>query len=466
MDDAAAKTWAMDAERSVLGLVLYHPDAFEQASAIRAQHFAEPVHGRLWECIGKLVAEGRTPEASALSGRMREDPAFAAVGGPVYLADLIDRAPGASAATEVVERLIDLADRRALADLGKWMASQQASGDTAEQTMAAAEGELARIAREGGRKALAEPAGLNALDTLERAWNGELRGNPVGVDCLDRVTNGVRPGDVWVIGGRSSMGKSVVALSIARGIAEQGRGVLVFSLEMPMREVQCRLIADMAHDRERAYDVGNIGYGDLLKGRGDPRLRDGARAAARRLASLPLNVIDAGGLSIMDIRAQAQRQVRAWEKIGVPIGAVVIDHLGLVKAHGPSRDSKAAETADTVNELKGIAKALRAPLICLAQVNRGPEARNDKRPTMADLNWSGSIEQIADFVCLLYREAYYLQRTPGLEAENQAIALEHDLELIVAKNRSGLICTVKAWIDVASNALRVVNEPNDGRVWG
>jgi replicative DNA helicase len=134
-------------------------------------------------------------------------------------------------------------------------------------------------------------------------------------------------------------------------------------------------------------------------------------------------------------------------------GLVLIDHLGLVQ---PVRrtDSRAADTAATVDQLKDIAKAIGCPVVALAQVNRGPESRTDKRPTMGDLNWSGSIEQIADLVCLLFRQAYYDARSTDPDEQDRAHARRHDLELLVAKNRAGPIGTQKAWVDVACNAIR------------
>jgi replicative DNA helicase len=161
-----------------------------------------------------------------------------------------------------------------------------------------------------------------------------------------------------------------------------------------------------------------------------------------------------GGLTIEDIRSQAQRQMRAWEKAGVQRGAVFIDHIGLVKPHSKRADSKAAETADIVNELKAIAKQLRAPVIALCQVNRNTESRNDKRPTLADLNWSGAIEQIADFICLLYRESYYLDRSADADDQAKAGMVEHEIELLIHKNRSGPICNLKAFVDIACNVIR------------
>jgi replicative DNA helicase len=225
----------------------------------------------------------------------------------------------------------------------------------------------------------------------------------------------------------------------------------------------------MAYDRriiENGPDGGNVRYGDILKGRGTAWQRDRAKQAAKMLASLPISVNDQGGLTIEDIRSQALRQVRAWEKGGIQPGAILIDHIGLVKAHNRrASDSKAAETADIVNELKGLAKQVRAPVIALVQVNRNTEGRSDKRPTLADLNWSGAIEQIADFICLLYRDSYYLERSSDDEDRTEAIRKRYDLELLIAKNRSGPICTLNAFADVSCNAIRDI-EPTQERRFG
>jgi replicative DNA helicase len=253
---------------------------------------------------------------------------------------------------------------------------------------------------------------------------------------------------------------SVFGLNLARAISQQGRGSMVFSLEMPRREVQARLICDLAFERRRAYydcPHPNVRYSDILQGRGAKEQRQLAADGARALASLPMVVCDAGGLTIDDIRVQALRQMRAWDRAGVARGCVLIDHIGLVRPVKKG-DSKAADTADIVNELKSLAKAIRAPIIVLSQVNRGPEGRQDKRPTAADLNWSGAIEQIADMICLLYREAYYLERSADKGDQDSAAFVENKLELLIQKNRSGPTCNLEAWIDVACNAVRDVQE--------
>jgi replicative DNA helicase len=452
-----------EAEQAVIGAVLaFEDDRDRVLERLLPHHFHEGVHQRIWATIQAERKKAAPFDMIAVHAVLASDAGYKQLGAAQYLADMVDRANSWSLDANV-DLVLERAARRSILTLANDLArvAQDTSQGSAEAILADFEREAADIAKEGVSRPLAVPVGLTALDMIEAAFQGEFQGSSVGLDCLDHVTGGIRQEDVWFVGGRTSMGKSVLGLSLARGIAAQGRGVMMFSLEMPTKEVQARLIADLAFDLERAIDDSrgaNVRYGDILKGRADPHQRDRARHAARQLASLPLSVTDEGGLTINDIRAQAQRQFRAWDKAGVQRGAVLIDHIGLVKPHRPS-DSKAAETADTVNELKALAKYLKAPIIALCQVNRNTESRNDKRPTLADLNWSGAIEQIADMICLLYRESYYLKRSSNDLEQADGIIKEHDLELLIHKNRSGPICNLEAYVDVACNVVRDKPDP-------
>lgn len=436
---------ALESEHALMGAAMYDADhCADVLDRVKPEHFAEPMHALIWTELRK----GGVVDPVLLSRKFGEVPAFETLGGVAFLADLVDKAALHTVGAHA-DAVVDAAMRRRLRDLSLEAADAATkSPGEAERLIADLERGMADVAR--SRAPGAVPVGLTALDNLEAAWRGEFVGVPTGLRCIDHVTAGIRMDDVWFFGGRTSMGKSVVGLEVARGIAEQGRGVLMFSLEMPTREVQARLIASMAHDMR---DLDQVRYGDLLKGRTMQSLKDRARSAAKRLASLPFVVTDAGGLTIDDIRSQALRQVRAWEKAGIKPGCILIDHIGLVQ---PTRrsDNKAAETADTVNQLKPLAKQLRCPVVALVQVNRQTESRTDKRPTLADLNWSGAIEQIADFIALLYRESYYLSRSTSSQERDEAVMKEHSLEILIHKNRSGPICNVKAWVDVACNAVR------------
>lgn len=439
---------AIESEQALIGIALNGEGVAQEAfERIRPHHFSEVAYGRVWEAL----SAGAPHDPALLAASLSNVQSLTQLGGAQHLADLWDKAPSPSLINAVCDAILDAHTRRQVSALAKDITLKAAQTGTGASLVAEVERACADIARDAQTAPSGVPVGITALANLEDAIAGKFQGASTGLQCIDRVTGGIKPDDVWIIGGRSSMGKSVVGLQLARNLAMDRRGVLVFSLEMSLREVQARLCSDLAH---RYYaGVRNVRYSDILRGRLEPEQEQRAKEAARSLASLPIMVNDRGGLTIEDIRSQALRQVRAWEKANLRPGAIVIDHLGLVK---PVRqtDSKAADTADTVNELKGIAKQIGCPIIALAQVNRGPENRQDKRPTMGDLNWSGSIEQIADFVMLLYRQAYYDSRSSDPEEVARGDSNPFGIELLIQKNRSGPVCNIKAWIEVACNALR------------
>lgn len=446
---------AVESEIALLGAAMLDAQAVQPTfERLTPEHFHDPVFARIWDWMRR---QRERIDMALVWQEFEKDEGLLELGGSEFLWETMDRAMLHTVDAHA-DAILDASVRRGIVQLAE--ATAQAAKDRrgeGEAILSDLERSAAEIAREGVQKAHGVPAGITALDMLETAYSGGFKGASVGLDTIDHVTGGIRQDDVWFIGGRTSMGKSVAGLCLSRGIAEQGRGVLAFSLEMPLREVQARLIADIAYDRrvmEGTADGGNVRYGDILKGRGTGWQRDRAKRAATMLASLPIIVNDQGGLTIEDIRTQALRQVRAWEKAGIQAGAILVDHIGLVKAHTRRGDSKAAETADIVNELKGIAKQVRCPIIALCQVNRNTESRNDKRPTLADLNWSGAIEQIADFICLLYREAYYLERSTADGDDVKAVHAKYDMDLLIQKNRSGPICNLKAFVDIACNAIR------------
>lgn len=444
---------AIESEQAVIGCVLALPDESQEAiERLRPEQFSEPVHVLIWTEVLAARARGVVSDPVLVSQNIA-GPTLDAFGGLSYLLDLAENAVLWSLSNHI-DVVADRAMRRDIKALATEVSAQAGSIDIPAADVLA---DLERAAADIGRQdtAIATPVGMDALEYLQAAREGRYSGVSVGLNCIDRITGGIQPDHVWIVGGRTSMGKSIFQTVIPQAIAEQGRGVLMFSLEMPRREVQARLIASLAYDPDLVPfngDGGNVEFADLLRGRGTPQQRERADRAARKLASLPMSVVDRGGLTLDDIINQSRRQVRAWEKAGVEPGAIIIDHLGLV-ASRISRDSKAAEVADTVDRLKMAAKLIGAPIIAAAQVNRNAESRNDKRPAMSDLNWSGSIEQIADFVCLMFREGYYLERSPNPLDQQDGFIKRHDLELIVPKNRSGPTCVLKAKIDTACNAI-------------
>lgn len=451
---------ALDSEHMILGAVMAYPDDCEDAfNRLSPDHFSEGLHQRLWGAILLHRAKGACSDPAVLNAEFQSDPAYVEFGGISYLADLVDRAQ-TWALKAHVDLVCDRALRRAVKDLAE-RAINQAQLEDVDGAVTLAD--LERAAAELGRQEAspAKPLGIDALDMLNAARSGQYKGSSVGLRCLDRVTGGIQQDHVWIVGGRTSMGKSVVLTELAKGIASQGKGVMMFSLEMPRREVQARVIAGLAYDPEKQTygpDGGNVQFPQLLRGEGTREQRQWSDEAARQLASLPFVVDDDGGLKLEQIINRARRQFRAWERAGVQPGALVIDHLGLVQP-GRKTDNKAADVSETVDQLKAAAKMIGAPIIAAAQLNRNAEGRNDKRPMTADLNWSGSIEQIADLVCLLFRESYYLERSANPQDKQEGFLKRNELELLVTKNRSGPTCVLKASVDVACNA--VWDHPDD-----
>lgn len=451
---------AVESEQAVIGCAFAFPEEGEAMERLRPEQFSEPLHVSIWSAILAARSKGMNTDPVLIS-QTCSGPDLDAVGGVSYLVQMMDVAVLWSLPSHV-EVVADRAMRRAVKHVASEAVARAGMIDVPASELLS---DLERSAAEIGRQdaANAVPVGLDALEYLQAAREGRFKGTSVGLECLDRITGGIQKDHVWVVAGRTSMGKSIFQTVIPQAIAEQGKGVIVFSLEMPRREVQARLIASIAYDPDLLpyhNDGGNVEFAQLLRGEGTKFQRDRADAAARKLASLPMTVVDKGGLTLDDIINQSRRQVRAWEKAGVEPGAIVIDHLGLV-ASRTKRDSKAAEVSDTVDRLKEATKLIGAPIIAAAQLNREAEKRNDHRPSMADLNWSGSIEQIADLVCLMFRESYYLERTGKLEDRQEAFLKKYDLELIVPKNRSGPTCSLQARIDTACNA--IWDKPEDDR---
>jgi replicative DNA helicase len=448
---------SIEAEHALLGAALYDNVAFDYCGEVRPEHFAEPLHARIWALMMEAKASGRMAEPIIVGSRLTGDAGFEELGGVRFLAELVNRAPPPRHAGDYAQQVVDAAKLRGICAVADEMKVSAESFADPEAVIAEGERGLAEISRTGGQPQF-RSVGASALEMLERAKRGDTRGEPTGYAALDNVTGGIRPAEFWVIGGRASMGKSVVGLNLARGIAQSGRGVIIFSLEMTETEVQARMIADLAHDRSRYLNsyTANPRYGDILKGRGEGQTWDFAVAGAKALASLPIVINDTPGLTVDQIRSQAARQIRAWEKTGVKTGAIIVDHMGLLRPAQSRNGNTAAEMRDVSNGLKDAAKALRTPVIALAQINRDAEKSNDKRPTMAQLNWSGSIEQDAHFVGLLYREAYYLDRIVDRneEQESELRRKRNDLEMGIQKNRNGPLTTLNFYCDVASNVVR------------
>jgi replicative DNA helicase len=266
---------------------------------------------------------------------------------------------------------------------------------------------------------------------------------------------GWRRGRLYVIGGRPGAGKTTAALSLLLRTAERGHGVLMFELEMTAQELTEIALCDMAWSSKARIEYRDLStFTDISQDKVE-RLC----AADNRLQRLPFVISDSPGLTIAEIRSQAMQYAQRLEASGSRLEVVCIDHLNLVKATGRYQSNKVAETEEVSNALKALAKELKCAVVVLCQLNRGVEGRDDKRPGLADLRWSGAIEQDADMVMFVYREAYYLSKpvddpTADIERQDRLREVQNRLEVIVAKHRGGPTPVLEFFCDMGCGVVR------------
>ncbi len=469
----------LEAEQALLGALMFDNGVFERLpDGLSADGFHEPFHGRLFEQIGEAVRKGRLAEPVLLADVFDHDEAFHEFGGVRYLADMVDRAPPAAHALEYARSVVETARRRALLRIGADLSFDASDGmfesrDVAER----AEGEIYRVMESAGSSAGTVTFGTaltGAVDMIAAAYerDGELSGLATQLIDLDRKLGGLHPSDLLILAGRPSMGKTALATNIAFNVARRyawtpdpdapngrrttaGGIVQFFSLEMSAEQLATRILADasgVSGDRLRKGEIDASDFG---------RIRD----AAVELHEAPLFIDATGGLPIAKLAARARRQKR---KHGLDL--IIVDYLQLVTTSGGRRDANRVEqVSEITGALKALAKELDVPVIALSQLSRQVEQREDKRPQLSDLRESGSIEQDADCVMFVYREAYYLGRAEPREGSEEHLKWQDDLarvqgqaEVIIGKQRHGPIGTVKLAFD--DDLTRFGNlAANDGR---
>jgi replicative DNA helicase len=276
---------------------------------------------------------------------------------------------------------------------------------------------------------------------------GKLAGISWGLKEFDSKTGGLKRGEMLVLAGRPGMGKTALACCIARQTASAGEPTFFASLEMGDASLSDRILADVAYERRSPIPYYSIANGTLNDTKAERVVE-----AARRQREWPLTIDPAPGLTVSQIAARARRYSQALERQGRRLGLVIVDHMHIVRPSNRYSGARVNEVGEISAALKGLAKDLDVPVLALAQLSRQVESRDDKRPTMADLRDSGTIEQDADAIIFVYRDAYYLER------ENAPVDLLLDakdqLEVIIAKQRNGPVGTVKLFCDIACNAVR------------
>ena len=456
----------IEAEQALLGAILINNEAYHRVSDfLRPEHFYEPVHGRIFEAMRRLIEQGRLADHLTLKLAFDEDEALRELDGAQYLARLARAAETILNAGDYGRLLHDLGLKRGLIHVGEEIVNKAydpSLPESGREQIEVAEQQLFKLAQEGefegGFRGF--PAVLtSAIAMVEAAYHKDSRvtGVPTGLIDLDDKLGGLQPSDLVILAGRPSMGKTALAVTIAanaaaakavgrdaEGLPGDRYAVGLFSLEMSAEQLAMRLLSAQAE----------LSSDDLRRG----KLKDSdfkrVVQASQDLAGRALFIDDTPALSIAALRTRARRLKRRHG-----LSALVVDYLQLVRpVSSSSQTNRVQEIAEITQGLKAIAKELHIPVLALSQLSRAVEQREDKRPQLSDLRESGAIEQDADVVMFIYRDEYYLERSepqPRAGQSDDKYDEEHRkwleryeksrgiADLLIAKQRNGPIGSIK-----------------------
>ncbi|MCQ2741196.1 MAG: replicative DNA helicase [Alphaproteobacteria bacterium] len=405
----------IEAEQALLGALLANNKAYEKISEfLRPEHFADPIHSKIFDVIAKLITRGHAADTITLKNYFEQNGSLDEVGGYKYLIKLADSATPLTNIEYYAQFIYDKYLRRELIATGFEIASSAAKEDIdsdATQQIENAEKRLFDLANQGETSTgfVDFSTALNdSINRIETAYQkeGKISGIPSGLDALDFKTGGLNDSDLIIIAGRPAMGKTALATNIAYNVADffahdkntpqKNRGVAFFSLEMSADQLASRILSTVTQTNGSKMRTGQLDNAEFTR----------IAAAVRELEQIPLYIDDTPGLNINSIRTRARRLKR-----NKGLGLIIIDYIQLITGTGSKRSegNRVQELSEISRGLKILAKELNVPVIALSQLNRGVESRDDKRPLMSDLRESGSIEQDADIVMFVFRENYYIQ---------------------------------------------------------
>lgn len=445
-----------ECEQQVLGALLVNPESLDVvAHTLRPELFHDPVHADIFKSISSRYRNGHLAETAAIAKAMEGHEGLKALGGKKYIVKLALSAATSSALPDYVSLLADLKGKRDLLEsMDRARALIVAGEADADAIAGGLEADL--IGREStGRESLMsfKAAVLAAAEDASAAHEADgVAGASTGIKSLDSMIGGLFPGDLVIVGGRPSMGKTAVALSMALGQARAGGGVAIASMEMTGASLAARAVSEATANAGRG-----VAYSDIRKGVATKAQVINFIRCAQDVADLPIMIIPPHVRDIGALYAAAKRAKKIMDGRGCGLKMLVVDYLQLIRS---SKQSRLDQISEISMALKGLAMQLEVPVVALSQLSRGVESREDKRPVMSDLRESGQIEQDADVILFCYRDEYYAQRSEpeggGVEYDEWEARMKrvaNRLDLIIAKQRMGETGTVTVGFNPAFNVI-------------
>lgn len=423
---------SIEAEQSVVGGLLLENDALDRvADILNVDDFYQHDHKTIYKHIAKLIERNRPADIVTVAESLESTAELSAVGGIAYLGSLAQNTPSAANIRRYAEIVRERAIMRKLVSVGTEIVGSAfgPNGRDAQQLLDEAEAKIFKIAESGDKgsegfqdiKELLPQVAEKIDELFSREDQSEVTGIPTGFTDLDKMTSGLHGGDLVIVAGRPSMGKTAFSINMAENVAlDTGLPVAIFSMEMGATQLATRMIGS----------IGRLDQHKMRTGRLEDEDWEKLTTALGRLNEAPIFIDEGAGLSSFDVRARSRRLHRQTGKLGL----IVVDYLQLMAAPAGQRsENRATEISEISRSLKALAKELDVPVVALSQLNRSLEQRPDKRPVMSDLRESGAIEQDADVILFIYRDEVY---NPDSEDKGTA-------EIIIGKQRNGPIGRVR-----------------------
>ncbi|MFT6067126.1 MAG: replicative DNA helicase [Methylophilaceae bacterium] len=432
LDTLKVPPHSIEAEQSVVGGLLLENDALDRvADILNVEDFYQHDHKTIYKHIAKLIERNRPADIVTVAESLESTAELSAVGGIAYLGSLAQNTPSAGNIRRYAEIVRERAIMRKLVSVGTEIVGSAfgPNGRDAQQLLDEAEAKIFKIAESGDKgsegfqdiKELLPQVAEKIDELFSREDQSEVTGIPTGFTDLDKMTSGLHGGDLVIVAGRPSMGKTAFSINMAENVAlDTGLPVAIFSMEMGATQLATRMIGS----------IGRLDQHKMRTGRLEDEDWEKLTTALGRLNEAPIFIDEGASLSSFDVRARARRLHRQTGKLGL----IVVDYLQLMSAPAGTRsENRATEISEISRSLKALAKELDVPVVALSQLNRSLEQRPDKRPVMSDLRESGAIEQDADLILFIYRDEVY---NPDSEDKGTA-------EIIIGKQRNGPIGRVR-----------------------
>ena len=424
---------SVEAEQSLLGGLLLDNQAWEKiADLVSDGDFYRDDHRRIFRHIGKLIEASRPADVVTVLESIEASEDKDKTGGVAYLGSLSQNTPSALNIRRYAELVRERAVQRKLAQVATDIAeiALSPSGKDVGQLLDEAETRILEIGEAGTRNRTGfeeiQPVLARVMERIDFLYHrdnpSDVTGVPTGFVDLDEKTAGLQPGDLIIVAGRPSMGKTAFALNMAEHVAvDNGLPVAVFSMEMGGTQLAMRMLGSISRVDQHRMRTGRLNDDEWGK----------LSSAMGKLHDAPIFIDETAALNALELRSRARRLRRQCGKLGL----IVVDYLQLMSGSSQSSsENRATEISEISRGLKALAKELEVPVVALSQLNRALEQRNDKRPMMSDLRESGAIEQDADVILFIYRDEVYFPDKP----ESRGLA-----EVIIGKQRNGPIGKVE-----------------------